>query len=91
MTVLGHYVGTNFGEIDCGKEEGFKAAYVFFFFMNRGYVCVSSSKAKDEFKRKTFPRSQCQGRIFHHCGVRLRVCLCECTNKYLGVGGWVCK
>ena len=64
MTVLGHYVGTNFGEIDCGKEEGFKAAYVFFFFMNRGYVCVSSSKAKDEFKRKTFPSKSMPGSHF---------------------------
>ena len=64
MTVLGHYVRTNFGEIDCGKEEGFKAAYVFFFFMNRGYVCVSSSKAKDEFKRKTFPSKSMPGSHF---------------------------
>ena len=64
MTVLGHFVGTNFGEIDCGKEEGFKAAYVFFFFMNRGYVCVSSSKAKDEFKRKTFPSKSMPGSHF---------------------------
>ena len=76
MTVLGHYVGTNFGEIDCGKEEGFKAAYVFFFFMNRGYVCVSSSKAKDEFKRKTFPSKSMPGSHFSIS------CLCVCL--YVG-------
>ena len=63
MVVLGHFVrAIRWNRL--WKEEGFKAAYVFFFFINRVYVCVRSSKAKDEFKRKTFPRSQCQGRIF---------------------------
>ena len=65
MVVMGHFVATNFGEMDCGKEEGFKAAYVFLFFLQiEGYVCVSSSKAKDELKERPSPRSQCQGRIF---------------------------
>ena len=65
MVVLGHYVRSNFGEMDCGKEESFKAAYVFLFFLLiGGYVCVSSSKAKDELKRKTFPSKSMPGSHF---------------------------
>ena len=88
MVVLGHYVRTNFGEMDCGKEEGFKAAYVFLFFLLiGGYVCVSSSKAKDEFKRKTFPSKSMPGSHFSI----LSLCTClyvsmMCVYKFLEVG-----
>ena len=59
------------------KERGFKAAYMFFLCVNR--VCVSRSKAKDEFKGKTFRRSQCQGRILDtHGGVSV----CKWFGRY---------
>ena len=63
--VLGHYVRTNFGEMDCGKEEGFKAAYVFLFFLLIGVMCVLAvARLRMSSKERPSPRSQCQGRIF---------------------------